>query len=106
MHVKIRGGTVNHGEPSLCATCRFATIIKGQRLRDEIVECSRLSDHARIQFRVSSCTAYSDRRRASIYEMEEIAWILRSDPRRNEIGFVQARTLKPQQRHVLPGDWD
>jgi hypothetical protein len=106
MHVKIRGGTVNHGEPSLCATCRFATIIKGQRLRDEIVECSRLSDHARITFRVSSCTAYADRRHASIYEMEEMAWLLRSDPKRNEIGFVQARTLKAHQRHVLPGDWD
>jgi hypothetical protein len=46
------------------------------------------------------------RRRASIYEMEEIAWILRSDPRRNEIGFVQARTLKPQHRRVLPEEWD
>src|SRR5918996_2221987 len=102
MRFKITGGTVDHGEPSLCSTCRFATIIKGQRLRDEIVECSRLSDHARIPFCVSSCTAYSDRRRASIHEMEEIAWILRSDPRRNEIGFVQARQLKVEHRHVLP----
>ena len=39
MHLKIRGGTVNHGDPSLCSTCRFATIIKGQRPSDEIVEC-------------------------------------------------------------------
>ena len=39
MRVKIRGGTVNHGDPSLCSTCRFATIVKGQRLRDEIGEC-------------------------------------------------------------------
>jgi hypothetical protein len=75
-------------------------------LRDEIVECGRLSNHARIPFRVSSCTAYADRRQASIYEMEEMAWLLRSDPKRNEIGLVQARTLKPQHRHVLPGDWD
>jgi hypothetical protein len=38
--------------------------------------------------------------------MEEIAWILRSDPRRNEAGFVPAGKLKPADRYVLPGDWD
>jgi len=106
MRLKIQGGTVNHGEPSLCHTCRFATIIKGQRLRDEIVECSRLSDRSRVPFTVTTCSAYADRRRASLYEMEEIAWILRSDPRRNEIGFVQAKTLKPHLRHVISDDFD
>jgi len=47
MRLKIRGGTADFGEPSLCLTCRFATVIKGQRLREEIVECSRLSDDSR-----------------------------------------------------------
>ena len=42
MRVKVRGGTVQHGQPSLCLTCRSATIVKGPRLRDDIVECSRL----------------------------------------------------------------
>ena len=106
MRLKIRGGTVNHDEPSLCLTCRFATVVKGQRLREEIVECSRLSDHCRITFPVSFCTGYADRRHASIREMEEIAWVLRSDPRRNEIGFVEASKLKPKDRYVLPDEWD
>jgi hypothetical protein len=26
-------------------------------------------------------------------ELEEIAWVLKSDPRRNQIGFVEARNL-------------
>ena len=106
MRLKIHGGTVQHGQPSLCHTCRFATILKGQRLRDEIVECSRLSEHSRVTFAVTACSAYSDRRRASIYEMEEIAWILRSDPRRKTIGFVEAKALKPHLRHVLSDDCD
>jgi hypothetical protein len=29
MRVKVHGGTVAHGEPSLCYTCRHATIVKG-----------------------------------------------------------------------------
>ena len=42
MRVNVRGGTVQHGRPSLCLTCRSATIVKGPSLHDEIVECSRL----------------------------------------------------------------
>ena len=106
MRLKIRGGTVNHGDPSLCSTCRFATIVKGQRLRDDIVECRRLSDRARITFPVTSCSEYSDQRIPSLGDMEDIAWVLRSDPHRNQIGFVEARKLKPRDRYVLREDWD
>jgi hypothetical protein len=38
MQIKVRGGTVASGEPSLCATCRYATVIKGRSLGEEIVE--------------------------------------------------------------------
>jgi hypothetical protein len=106
VRIKIRGGTAQHGEPSLCLTCRFAAIVKGQRLRDEIIECSRLSDNSRITFPVTSCSGYSDRRHASMRDMEDIAWVRRSDPRRNQIGFVPAKKLKPQDRYVLPDEWD
>jgi hypothetical protein len=37
--------------------------------------------------------------------MEEIAWVLRSDPKRNQVGFVRASDLKPKERCVLPDDW-
>jgi hypothetical protein len=33
--------------------------------------------------------------------MEEIAWVLRSNPSRKTIGFVEARRLKEEERHVL-----
>lgn len=95
MRVKIRGGTANHAEPSLCLTCRYATVIKGHSLRDEIVECSQLSfGDRRITFPVTSCSDYSDRRHASIHEMEEIAWLLRSDPKKGTIGFVKASEIR------------
>ena len=51
---------------------------------------------------MTRCTGYADRRQPS----EETAWVLRSDPRRNEIGFVRASTLKPAERYVLGDDWD
>ena len=104
MRLKIRGGTVDHGQPSLCLTCRSATIVNGRRLRDEIVECSRVG--GRVGFEVSQCSAYVNRNHASIREMEEMAWVLRTDPTKSRIGFVQASKLKPADRYVLPDEWD
>ena len=33
--------------------------------------------------------------------MQETAWILRSDPKRKQVGFVKASDLKPKDRCVL-----
>ncbi len=90
MHLKVHGGTVQHGGESLCTTCRFATIVRGPSLRDEIVECSRLSEgHNRIRFRVRTCSVYSDRRQPSIHDMEDIAWCCERRP--IEAGSVSSR---------------
>jgi hypothetical protein len=105
MRVKIQGGTVKHGEPTLCQTCRHATIVRGPRLEDEIVECGRFySNRGRIVFPVVSCSGYSDRRQASLREMEEIAWVLRSDTSRGTVGFVRSSKLTDQDRFILEED--
>ena len=102
MRVKIHGGTADHGAPSLCLSCRWATVIRGPRLSNEIVECSQLSYLSqRVTFPVVQCSGYSDRRLASVREMEEIAWILRSDSLRNKVGFVRSSELKDKERFVL-----
>jgi hypothetical protein len=108
MRLRIQGGTVQDGESSLCLTCRHATVIQGPALGDRIVDCGRLvGGPARIPFPVRSCTAHSDKRQPSVYEMEDIAWVLRTDARKNHIGFVRARDLKPRDRPgVLPDEWE
>ena len=105
MRIKIRGGTVNHGEPSLCETCRWSTVIRGKKLGDEIVECNQLSYlNQRIPFPVVSCSRYCDRRQASLREMEETAWILRSDAHRGQVGFIRSSRLTDEERYVLDED--
>lgn len=93
-----------HGDAPLCQTCRYATIARGPTLGDEIIECASLYGRGRITFPVTYCTAYSGRRQASIHEMEEIAWVLRTDPKRNQIGFVRASKLRERERFVLEED--
>jgi hypothetical protein len=36
--------------------------------------------------------------------MEEIAWVLRSDPHRNQVGFVRSNRLSDAERYVLDED--
>ncbi len=104
MRVKIHGGTAAHGEPSLCYTCRYATIVKGTTQKHEIVDCDRLSGPGRITFAVTSCSTYSDRRQPTLGQMEDIAWVLRSDPKRKDIGFVRSRDLRPRERVYFEED--
>ena len=88
MRINVRGGTVDHGRRSLCESCRAATVIRGPRLGDEIVECMMLSEvHRRVPFPVTSCSDYADRTRATLRQMEEIALILTVEPRRTMAGF-------------------
>lgn len=68
------------------------------------ITCSRLGDDNRIRFTVTSCTGYSDKTLPSLYHMEDIAWILRSDSKRKQLGFVRSRDLKFEDRHRLTDD--
>jgi hypothetical protein len=105
MRISVKGGTADHGRASLCESCRSSTIVRGARLGEEIVECARLSfENARVPFPVVSCSDYSDRSRPSLREMEEIAWVLKSDPRRGQVGFVHSSLLPEEERHVLKAD--
>jgi hypothetical protein len=101
MRIKIHGGTPTSGEP-LCHTCRHSTIIRGARLTEEIIEC-RIVDRG-VPFAVTFCTNYVNRQHPSVHEMEEIAWILKSDAKRKTVGFVPSRSLRPDERFVLDED--
>jgi hypothetical protein len=105
VRIKVRGGTVDHGRRSLCESCRWSTVIRGPKLGDEIVECNQLSfRNQRIPFPVTSCSRHSSRSEPSLREMEEVAWVLRSDPRRNQVGFVHSSKLNDEDRFVLQED--
>jgi hypothetical protein len=107
MRLKLRGGTAREDEPPLCLSCRHATVIQGRNLHDELIDCGLLHGHSsRITFPVRACSGYDDRRHATLWHMETIAWVLRTERKSRKIGFVPARELKPDLRHVLDDeDW-
>lgn len=118
--MRVHKGTPRHDGPSLCETCRHATIVQGLSLNDDIVECSELSSSLRgnrITFTVTACSSYLDRRRPTLNMMREIAWELRTDQSGQKIGFMspdeidklqRSGRLKPMRhlRDPLTGDFD
>ena len=97
MRVKVQGGTVMHSERSLCGTCCHSTVIRGQALGEEIVECHLTGvSGRRIPFTVTSCTSYADARLPSYMDMVRTAWVL--NPHRTKkraAGFVRGEDLSP-----------
>lgn len=82
---KIVGGTPKLG-PSLCATCKYASIVKGQNM-EELINCGgHQFPHGRVTFRVSECGKYHPMNMPWLYEMREIAWNIEAK-KRGPVGF-------------------
>jgi len=80
-------------------------VIRGRKLGDEIVECSQLSyRNQRVPFPVTSCSRHLGYPQPTVRELEEIAWVLKSDPRRSQVGFVHSSKLTDDERYVLEED--
>ena len=91
---KVYGGTPALASTTLCAHCRFARIIRGQRLEDELVFCDAMAmSVVRITFKVTSCSNYMDDREPTIHELLDKAWILRPGTKRRAAGFVRGSEL-------------
>jgi hypothetical protein len=99
MKIKVHGGTAKESAPALCLSCRYASIVSGSSAKHTLIRCSRIETP--VTFKVTSCTEYLDRNHPSLYHLEDIAWVLRTDSRRKQVGFVRSRDLKFKERFVL-----
>jgi hypothetical protein len=98
MRVKIRDGTPPHGDSSLCNTCRLSTIVRGRSLDEEIVQCHAIAARgARVMFKVTYCTAYSDERQPTYMQMMENAWILQPGSKKRPAGFVRGADMREEE---------
>jgi hypothetical protein len=99
MSVYVRNGTPIDG-PSLCETCCNAHVQRGYRLSEEIVLCTANNPDRRVPFRVRECTSYIDKNRQSLYEMEQMAWILAPRGLKRAAGFVPQEQVRAIGREI------
>ena len=83
---KVRGGTPKT-TASLCMSCRNCHAIRGVNFEERIF-CYRMSPPTNeVHFPVVECTQFDDKRVPSLYDMEQIAWHVKSR-NRGQVGFV------------------
>jgi len=73
----------------LCGKCKYSHIT--EHSNKLIIRCNQLDMF--IKERVTSCTRFYDANLASISDMEELAWILRTNEK-NSVGFKPERNIK------------
>lgn len=82
------------GTGSVCDTCRYAHILRG-KTGQQVVFCGQIHDY--LAFPVEDCSTYSDKRKPSVYEMEELAWVLITEARHGRnVGFISPKDRKAQ----------
>jgi len=107
MRVKVHGGTMSHGDETLCSTCSRSTITRGRSLDEEIIDCHIIGlGHRRITFRVTSCSAYNDARLPSMLQLMENAWVLRAGTKRRPAGFIHGKDLRSEELATLMTEAD
>lgn len=92
MSFHVKDGTPLHGEP-LCESCVNAHIERGFRESETLVFCQATHPEHRVRFRVRECSAYTEKQKQTLWQMQKIAWILDKRAGR-KAGFVPAVELE------------
>jgi hypothetical protein len=87
MAFHVKNGTSPH-RPSLCETCTRAQVTRGYRESEMLVICRATDPEFQVRFPVRDCSSYSDRTRQTLYDMEQIAWVLQPRGPKRQAGFV------------------
>lgn len=98
-NIKVRGGTA-YGSDPLCLTCSYRVIVRGFN-NESFNGCSSVSFTRygdAVPFPVYECSSYKSAKQATLREMKELAWIVRTDSSGKRIGFARMRDLDPEEQ--------
>ncbi len=99
MSVHVKNGTPLQREP-LCETCVHSHIQKGYRESEWLVFCQLTYPTYRVPFRVRECSGYTEMKRQTLKQMEEIAWPLTGAGINRRVGFVPASDVEDKAERV------
>jgi hypothetical protein len=95
LQIKISGGTPVSGK-SLCHTCKYAAIVKGQNLEEHIhCEANGLfgATRGKVPFRVAECSKFHPSNIPWKWEMEDMAWKIEAR-KRGPVGFSDGEPME------------
>jgi hypothetical protein len=96
--IHVRNGTPVHG-PSLCKSCTQAHIQTGfSESEEQVICCFTWPNHV-VNFRVHTCNDYSEMKRQSLKQMEEMAWVLMPRDGKRMTGFLRPDEI-PEEHQI------
>ena len=104
--LKVLNGTRSPEAPRLCDTCQSGVVRRGAAESDEHIYCRYIRREVRT--RVVECSVYVDRSQPSLWDLRQIAWVLRTDSKRQKIGFLRAKEWEREHEgeELLPSHLD
>ena len=104
--LKVLHGTRSAHAPRLCDTCQSGVVRRGAADSDEHIYC--MVTEREVATRIVECNRYADRNKPSLWDMRQIAWVLRTDSTRQSIGFIRAKEWerKHADEELLPPHLD
>jgi len=78
-------------------------VLRGAAESEEYVYCSLVEKP--IAIRVTECNRYANRTQAPLWAMQEIAWVLQTDAKREKIGFLSNKEWRRlnENENPVPG---
>src|SRR5688572_29568443 len=99
---KIQQGT-RSDSTDLCRTCARCTIRQGARSSDEVRYCGVFETN--LKYKVADCNGYYDANLPSLKSLYDTAWILNTDSRTRDIGFIPFNKWKQNERNQVPDEY-
>ena len=89
MEIKFsRGMATGNSTVDLCQMCAHARIASGHSFSERMVHCQAFGH---VPFRVADCNGFYPSNAPTIYDMEQVAWMLVTKKAGREVGFVSAK---------------
>ena len=99
IQLKIEGGT-RSDLLHLCRTCRYSVLAKGAAHSQETAWCQQMGRF--VPIKVAECNKYLDATAMTVYEMEQIAWLLVTRKAGRQIGFQSPEERQRENSPVPP----
>ena len=98
MKIKIRGGS---NAADLCKTCCLSHIFETDT-QDVTRLCRRYDARAiALPEKVVKCDCYDEEKQVSVYDLRDIAWVLRTDKAGKHIGFTPYKDLPRSEKKEI-----
>lgn len=101
INLKVQNGTPLSDGKVLCLSCRAATSCRDQNGRSYI-RCHVFERGVR--GRIVECSSYQNKATPSLHDLYEMSWILRTDSKREQIGFKPYKDMDSSEKNKIGFD--